>query len=52
MCVYDFGSSIINYGPKELLSMKQSGILEEIIQLNISNFIFLWVLMYINFSYA
>ena len=40
MCVYDFGQSIINYGPKELLSMKQSGVLEEIILLNISNFIF------------
>ena len=40
MCVYDFGQSIINYGPKELLLMKQSGVLEEIILLNISNFIF------------
>lgn len=40
MCIYDFGSSIINYGPKEFLSMKQSGTLEEIIQLNINNFIF------------
>ena len=40
MCVFDFGSSIINYGPRELLTMKQSGILEEIIQLNISKFIF------------
>lgn len=40
MCVFDFGQSIINYGPRELLSMKQSGILEEIIQLNINKFIF------------
>lgn len=40
MCIFDFGSSIINYGPRELLSMKHSGILEEIIQLNINNFIF------------
>lgn len=40
MCVFDFGSSIINYGPRELLSLKQSGILEEIMQLNISKFIF------------
>lgn len=40
MCVYDFGQSIINYGPKELLLMKQSGVLEEIILLNINNFIF------------
>ena len=40
MSIFDFGSSIINYGPRELLSMKQSGILEEIIQINISKFIF------------
>lgn len=40
MCVFDFGSSIVNYGPRELLSLKQSGILEEIIQLNISEFLF------------
>jgi len=40
MCIFDFGSSIVNYGPRELLSLKQSGILEEIIQLNISKFIF------------